>query len=76
MSDKTPAQIIGQRIREIRLAKGYTSYKTFALEHDIEPRQYFRYEAGEANFKIETLIRLAKCFEMSVQELLDGLDLS
>lgn len=38
---------LGKRIKELRIAKGYSSYEYFAYEHNISRAQYGRYEKGE-----------------------------
>ena len=35
-------QKIGERLRELRKAKGYSSYENFAFDHDIPRMQYLR----------------------------------
>ena len=37
---------IGGRIKQLRKKLGYTSYETFANEHDIHRVQWGRYEQG------------------------------
>ncbi len=39
-------QKLGKRIKQIRIAKGYSSYEYFAYEHNISRAQYGRYEKG------------------------------
>ncbi|GAB5529132.1 MAG: hypothetical protein Roseis3KO_09090 [Roseivirga sp.] len=65
----TKAQIeqLGKRIREIRLAKGYTNYESFAYEHNIPRPQYGRYERGE-DLKFSSLLKVLKGFDMSLKE--------
>ena len=58
---------LGERIRAIRLSKGYTSHETFAYENDINRVQYSRYERGE-DLRFTTLLRILHAFDMSLEE--------
>ena len=48
---------IGQRIKELRIAKGYNSAEIFAYEHDLNRVSYWRMEKG-CNITISTLLRI------------------
>ncbi len=58
---------LGNRLREIRKAKGYSNYENFAYEHNIPRPQYGRYERGE-DLKFSSLLKVLKGFDMSLQE--------
>ncbi len=58
---------IGNRIRELRRQKGYTSYETFANEHDIHRVQWGRYEQG-LDMYISTLIKITKLLGVSLTD--------
>ncbi len=58
---------LGKRIREIRIAKGYSNYENFAYEHNIPRPQYGRYERGE-DLKFSSLLKVLKGFDMTLQE--------
>lgn len=58
---------IGQRIREVRISRGYTSQESFAYEHAISRTQYGRYERGEG-LHVSSLIKLVKIFDMTLAE--------
>lgn len=60
--------MIGNRLRDIRIKKGYSSYVEFALEAQMQPKQYWKLEAGIANFTIRSLLRVLETFEMSLEE--------
>jgi len=61
---------LGSRIRELRKSKGYTSAETFAYENGFARAMYGRYENGK-NIQFITLVRLANCFEMTLEEFFD-----
>jgi transcriptional regulator with XRE-family HTH domain len=58
---------IGARIKELRKKKGYTSYETFANEHDIHRVQWGRYEQGLDMYS-STLIKIVKLLDVSLKE--------
>lgn len=58
---------LGNRIRELRKKKGYTSLEIFAYEHGFGRTQYARYENGE-DLRFSTLVRLVNCFDMTLEE--------
>ena len=64
---KEQLQKIGERIKALRKAKGYTNYEHFAYDNGINRVQYGRYEKG-ADLKISSLIKVLKGFDMSLTE--------
>lgn len=54
---------LANRIRSIRMAKGYTNYETFAFAHKIPRAQYGRYENGE-DLRYSSLMKVLKAFKM------------
>tara|TARA_Y100000813_G_C24104322_1_gene324581 strand:- start:50 stop:301 length:252 start_codon:yes stop_codon:yes gene_type:complete len=74
--DKEKRQVlIGERLKELRISKGYTSYRNFALEYEFEPKQIWKLEEGKSDFKISTLFRILDIYDMSIQEFFNGLEL-
>ena len=73
MDDQLKA--IGNRLRELRVNGKYKcGYAVFAIQHaNIQPRQYWRLEAGEANFTIKTLLKVLDVHELSLEEFFEGL---
>jgi len=64
---------IGDRIKELRIQKGYTSYETFAFEFDLPRVQYGRLEKGAANFHIASLLRILDIHKISLEEFFKGI---
>ncbi|AZA91770.1 Helix-turn-helix domain [Chryseobacterium nakagawai] len=60
-------QKLGKRIKELRIAKGYSSYEYFAYEHNISRAQYGRYEKGE-DLRFSTLAKVINAFGMTMNE--------
>lgn len=58
---------LSERIRQLRIAKGYGNYETFAYEHDLPRAQYGRYERGQ-DIRFSTLVKVIKAFDMTVEE--------
>ncbi len=58
---------LGNRIKALRIQNGYTSYETFAYEHEIARAQFGRYEKGE-DIRFSTLIKVINAFGLTVEE--------
>ena len=58
---------IGKRIKQLRKKLGYTSYETFANEHDIHRVQWGRYEQG-LDMYTSTLIKITRLLGVSIKE--------
>jgi len=58
---------ISQKLKEIRLSKGYSSYETFAFENDLNRVQYWRIESGQ-NITLKTLIKVLNIHNISLEE--------
>ncbi|MBQ4821514.1 helix-turn-helix transcriptional regulator [Aquimarina sp. MMG016] len=69
---KDRLSIIGERIRELRLKAGYTSYETFAVDNGLPRKNYWRIEKGQ-NFTIETLLRILDIHNISLEDFFKGL---
>ncbi len=63
---------IAARLKEIRLLKGYTSYETFAFDHDLPRMQYWRMEKG-VNFTMESLLKILDAHGIGLEEFFKGL---
>lgn len=62
---------IGERLRYFRKKAGYTNSEYFAYENNISRPQYGKYEAG-ANIQLNTLIRILKLMNVSLEEFFTG----
>ncbi|WP_313375354.1 helix-turn-helix transcriptional regulator [Chishuiella sp.] len=58
---------ISNKLKELRISKGYTSYETFAFENELNRVQYWRIESGH-NITLKTLIKVLKIHEKSLEE--------
>lgn len=58
---------LGERIKQLRIDKGYTSYEYFAYDHNISRAQFGRYEKGQ-DLRMSSLIKIINAFEISLEE--------
>lgn len=58
---------ISNKLKEIRLSKGYTSYETFAFVNELNRVQYWRIESGK-NITLKTLIKVLDIHKMSLED--------
>jgi len=65
--------LIAKKIKELRIAKGYTSYENFAWDNELPRVQYWRMEKG-TNFTIKTLLKILKVHNLSLKEFFISLD--
>jgi transcriptional regulator with XRE-family HTH domain len=50
-------QDVARRLKALRVEKGYSSYEKFALDHDLDRKQYWRAENG-SNLTLKSLHRI------------------
>ena len=65
---------IGERLEHFRKEAGYTNYEYFAYDNNISRPQYGKYEAG-ANIQLNTLIKILKAMNVTLEEFFKGIDL-
>ena len=58
---------LAERIKSLRIQKGYTNYENFAFDHNIPRAQFGRYEKGE-DLRFSSLVKIVKAFDMSLTE--------
>ena len=58
---------LGDRIKQLRIKKGYTSYEYFAYDHNISRAQFGRYEKGQ-DLRMSSLIKIVNAFGISLKE--------
>jgi len=58
---------ISKKIKDLRIQKGYTSYENFALDNNIDRKQYWRVEDG-TNITLKTLIKILEIHKISLRD--------
>lgn len=58
---------LGQRIKSLRIAKGYSNYENFAYDHGFSRAQYGRYEQGQ-DLRFSSLVRVVNAFGITLQD--------
>jgi transcriptional regulator with XRE-family HTH domain len=72
---KPVKKLLGERIRELRKAKGLTQEQLAELV-GVEPRHISRVEGGYSSPSIERLARIAEILEVPIKELFDYMHLN
>lgn len=58
---------VGERIKSLRIQKGYDNYEKFAYQHDLPRAQFGRYERGQ-DMQLSSLYKVVYAFGMSMEE--------
>jgi hypothetical protein len=58
---------IGQKLKQLRLDKGYSSYEAFAFDHELPRVGYGRHEQG-SNLTLKSLLRLLDIHQVSLAD--------
>jgi transcriptional regulator with XRE-family HTH domain len=58
---------LGERIKSLRLKRGYTNYENFAYDNDIPRAQYGRYENGQ-DIRYSSLAKVIKALGVTMEE--------
>ena len=66
-------EVIGKKLIELRIRKGYTSHVTFAEDFDLPRVQYWRMEKGKANFTLKSLKRVLVIHDVSFEQLFNDI---
>jgi hypothetical protein len=66
-NQKEQLQKIGEKLRQLRIDKGYSNYENFAYDNGLNRANYGRYEKG-ANLRISTLISILECHGLTLDD--------
>lgn len=58
---------IAQKLKQLRLDKGYSSYEAFAFDHELPRVGYGRHEQG-SNLTLKSLLRLLDIHQVSLAD--------
>ena len=64
---------VGDKLRKIRVERGYSGYDFFAWENKLSPRQYLNMEQGK-NFTMNSLIKVLDIHGIKLNEFFSDLD--
>lgn len=64
---------IAEKIKKLRINKGYSSAETFSYDYDLPRVQYWRLEKG-TNFTITNLLKILDIHEISMKEFFKDID--
>jgi hypothetical protein len=64
---------VAKRLKELRIEAGYTSYESFANDHDLPRVQYWRMERG-TNFRFSSFLILLDKHKITMTEFFDQLE--
>lgn len=59
---------IGARLKRLRIKKGFKSYESFAVEHELSRMQYWRMEEGKTNMTVRSLIKILNIHKITFEE--------
>lgn len=60
-------QKLGNRIKALRIAAGYSNYDFFAYDNNIQRAQWGRYEKGQ-DLRFSSLLKVVGAFGMTLEE--------
>ena len=71
---KTLLLIVGGRLAQLRIKKGFPTIKAFTQKYDLPEIQYWRIEKGKANITLKSLSRILYIHQLTLQEFFCLLD--
>jgi transcriptional regulator with XRE-family HTH domain len=60
--------LIGSRLAELRVKKGFSTIREFTQKYDLPEIQYWRMEKGKANITLKSLVRILQIHNLTMQE--------
>ena len=64
--------LVGYRLRELRIAAGYSSYEQFAFDFKISRIQYWKMENGN-NFTLKSLLRVLDAHDLKIEDFIESI---
>jgi len=65
ISKRTAA--IAEKIKQLRINAGFTSYENFAIQHDLDRKYYWSVEKGR-NISLEYLFKILDIHQITPEE--------
>jgi hypothetical protein len=63
---------IADKIKKMRIEKGYTSYDSFAWDNELSRIHYWRIEKG-SNFTMQTLLKILDIHKITLEDFFKGI---
>lgn len=67
-SEENVLKEIGEKLRKLRIKKGYSSYESFAIDNELSRMQYWRIEKGLTNITIRSLLKILEIHKISLED--------
>ena len=58
---------LSEKLKELRISAGYSSYENFAHDYDLDRKQYLRMENG-ANITMTSLLKILHIHKLSLRD--------
>ena len=65
---KSVLSVVGTRLADLRIKKGYSTIKEFTQKYDLPEIQYWRMEKGKANVTLKSLVKILNIHNITLQE--------
>lgn len=59
---------LGDRLKTVRIKKGYTSVERFAFDNELSRVLYSNYENGTGNITYKNLLKVTKALDISLKD--------
>jgi len=64
---------IADKIKKMRVEKGFTSYDSFAWDNDLSRIHYWRIEKG-SNLTMQTLLKILDIHKITLEDFFKGIE--
>lgn len=67
MIEKEIYKKVGEKLKSLRIKKGYSASETFAYDHDLSRISYYKMEQG-TNMTLKSLLKVLKIHNISLSQ--------
>jgi len=67
-------EMIGKKLFQLRVKKGYKSHASFAEAHNLPRVQYWRMEKGKSNVTLRSLHKVLSIHHMTLEQLFEEIN--
>lgn len=67
-NEKVILEKIGNKLRKLRIKKGYKSHEIFAYDNEISRVHYWRIEKGVTNITIKSLLKVLSIHNITLKD--------